>query len=29
MAKTTELGLRWMQDVSGERAWMILRSQAE
>jgi len=29
MAKAAELGLRWMQGVSGERAWMILRSQAE
>jgi hypothetical protein len=29
MAKAAELGQRWMQGVSGERAWMILRSQTE
>jgi len=29
MAKAAELGQRWMQGVSGERAWMILRSQSE
>jgi len=29
MAKAPELGQHWMQGVSGERAWMILRSQTE
>jgi REP element-mobilizing transposase RayT len=29
MAKAAELGQRWMQGVSGERAWIILRSQTE
>ena len=29
MAKAAELGQRWMQGVSGERAWMILRSETE
>jgi hypothetical protein len=29
MAKAAKLGKRWMQGVSGERAWMILRSQTE
>jgi len=29
MAKADELGQCWMQGVSGERAWMILRSQTE
>jgi len=29
MAKAAELGQRWMQGVSGERAWMIIRSQTE
>jgi len=29
MAKAAELEQRWMQGVSGERAWMILRSQSE
>ena len=29
MAKAAEIGQRWMQGVSGERAWMILRSQTE
>jgi hypothetical protein len=29
MAKAAELGQLWMQGVSGERAWMILRSQTE
>jgi len=29
MAKAAELGQRWMQGVSGERAWMTLRSQTE
>jgi hypothetical protein len=29
MAKAAQLGQRWMQGVSGERAWMILRSQTE
>jgi len=29
MAKAAELGQRWMQGVFGERAWMILRSQAK
>jgi len=29
VAKAAELGQRWMQGVSGERAWMTLRSQTE
>ena len=29
MAKAAELGQRWMQGVSGERAWMILRTKTE
>jgi len=29
MAKAAEIVQRWMQGVSGERAWMILRSQTE
>jgi len=29
MAKAAEMGQRWMQGVSGERAWMIIRSQTE
>jgi len=29
MAKAAELGQRWMQGVSGERAWLIIRSQTE
>jgi len=29
MAKAAEMGQRWMQGVSGERAWIILRSQSE
>jgi len=29
MAKAAEFGLRWMQGVSSERVWLILRSQAK
>ena len=29
MAKATEFGQTWMKGVSGERAWLILRSQTE
>jgi len=29
MAKAAELGQRWMQGVSGERAWLIIQSQPE
>ncbi len=29
MTKAAEIGQRWMKGVSGERAWLILRSQTE
>jgi len=29
MAKAAAIGERWMKGVSGERAWLILKSQTE
>ncbi len=29
MAKAADIGQRWMKGVSGERAWLILKSQTE